>query len=330
MMKLAVALVVLGPLLQQAGTPVIPKDQPLPAKAGMVKRQFAKSFYMLNVPGGWKPDKKPGLILFMHGSGGRAEGAIGTFNMALDKGYLLISPETIQSDRMAWDPEADGENIVAMIEEVVKTFNVDRDRMLCSGFSAGGAQTLPQMAKNVDLFSAGAPCGGCCYNIGLEANPSLAFYIFAGKKDFAWGGAKLAYEEFDRKGFNVRFINPDDIGHAMEPGGWQKIFDWFHGLIPEDQLPYLQQARDLLAKQQPGKAAATLKKLVAMKTVARHAKGRAEWLLKHVNEAGEAELKKAAQIEDPKKTRETLTKLRALYEGSDLAPKIDAILKEKK
>ena len=323
--------VALALLLQQKGPTTIAKGDPLPAKAGLVKRVFAKSFYMLNVPASWKPEKKSGLILFMHGSGGRAEASIGTFNMALDKGYILFSPETIADNRMAWNPEEDGKNINAMIEEVIKVFNVDRDRMLCSGFSAGGAQTIPQMCVDVDFFTAGAPCGGCCYNAELEKNLSLAFYVYAGKKDtIAYTGAEQGYEALDKKGFNARFIAPENIGHAMEPGGWQKIFDWFDGLIPEDQVAYFHAARELLEKKQPGKAAATLKKLAALKTVTRHAKGRCDRLCGQIEAAGEEELAKAKQVEDPKKAAEALTKLKAAYEGAEVAGKIDAALKELK
>ncbi len=316
---------------QQKGTTTIAKGDPLPAKPGLVRRNFAKSFYMLNVPGGWKPEKRPGLILFMHGSGGRAEGAIGTFTMALDKGYILFSPETIAENRMAWDPDEDGKNIIAMIEEVIRVFNVDRDRLLCSGFSAGGAQTIPQMCVNVDFFTAGSPCGGCCYSAELEKNPALSFYVYCGKKDaIAYTGAEQAYDSLDKKGFNVRFIAPENIGHAMEPGGWQKIFDWFDGLIPEEQLPYFHGARDFMEKKQPGKAVATLKKLAAMKTVTRHAKGRCDRLCAQIEAAGADELAKAKEIEDPKKAVEALTKLKASYDGAEIGAKIEAALKELK
>ena len=316
-------------LLPQAkGTPAVKRDEALTAKTGLFKREFKKSFYMLNVPGGYKPEKKHGLILFMHGSGGRAEGAIGTFGMALSKDYILISPETIASDRLAWDPDADGENIVDMIQEVMKIYSIDPDRILASGFSAGGAQTIPQICKRTDLFTAGSPCGGCCYNEGLLANPSLAFYIFAGKQDFAWGGAKLAYEELDKKGFNVRFVDPDNLGHAMEPGGWQKIFDWFDGLIPEAQRPYLAQARELVAKKSYGRAGKLLKQLAQARDATRHSKDRAAVINKEITAAGETEIALAKASGDAKKAADILTKAKLAFDGSEIGEKIDAALKE--
>jgi poly(3-hydroxybutyrate) depolymerase len=308
------------------GPPVIKKDDALPAKPGLLKRMFTKSFYMLHVPGGYKPDKRYGLILFLHGSGGRAEGAVGTFGMALDKGYLLMSPETIAQDRMAWDPEADGDNIVEMTEEILRVYSIDRDRILVGGFSAGGAQTLPQIARRPDLYTAGTPCGGCCYNQGLEKNMNLAFYIFAGRKDFAWGGAKLAYEEMDKKGFEVKFVDPPEIGHAMEPGGWQKIFDWFDGLVPEDQRPYLHQARDLVAAKAYGKAATLCKKLISIKAVTRYARGRAAILLGEIEELGKKELaaaQSAHETGDTKKAAALLAKAKIAFEGADIAEKIE-------
>jgi hypothetical protein len=184
------------------------------------------------------------------------------------------------------------------------------------------------MAKKVDLFSAGAPCGGCCYNIGLEANPSLAFYIFAGKQDFAWGGAKLAYEELDKKGFNVRFVDPENIGHAMEPGGWQKIFDWFDGLIPEPQRPYLAQARELVAKKAYGRAGKLLKQLAQLKEVTRHSKDRAAVINKEITAAGETEIALAKASDDAKKAADILTKAKLAFDGSEIGEKIDAALKE--
>ncbi len=302
------------------------QNAPLAAKAGSQKRSFGKSYYLLNVPASFAK-QKCGLILCLHGSGGRPENYAGMYAAAGSKGYLVMSPAS--NDPQGYNDD-DVRQIVEMTEEVVKTFNVDRDRILASGHSAGGFTSFYLVAARPDLFTAVGSVSAGVMVRGLDGAKALPFYIVSGKKDFNNKQATQCVDQMKQAGFEVTFEDPADWDHSPPQAAWDHILAWFDGLIAPADLAALQSARAQLDRRQWGKAAAAVKKLAASKTASAHAKRRAGLVTDAVSAEGQKVLDEAAAAKeagDEKKAKDLLTKAKPLFDGSEIGLKIAEALK---
>ncbi|MEZ5979661.1 MAG: prolyl oligopeptidase family serine peptidase [Planctomycetota bacterium] len=120
--------------------------------------------YLLDVPTGEAPRRGRPLVLFLHGIGERGDDLARVAVHGPPKlaptmpelwGCVLVSPQCPDD---TWWPT---ETLVALVEEVCDTCEVDRDRVYVTGLSMGGFGTWELLATHPDLFAAAAPiCGG--------------------------------------------------------------------------------------------------------------------------------------------------------------------------
>ena len=305
------------------------KVEPLVAKAGSQKRSFGKSYYLLNVPAAFAR-QKCGLVIGLHGSGGRPENYSGHYAPALSKGHIVMMPAS--NDPQGYDG-ADVKQIVEMVEEVVKTFGVDRDRILASGHSAGGFTSFYLAAARPDLFTAVGSVSAGTMVQGLDACKPIPFYIVSGKKDFNNKQATQCVEQMKKAGFEVTFEDPADWDHSPPATAWEHIFTWFDGLIAPADLAALQQSRAQIEKKQWGKAGAALRKLAASKTATAHAKRRAEAVGEGIALEGQKALddaKASDEAGETKKAADALAKAKTAFDGSEIGERIAAMLAELK
>jgi predicted esterase len=300
-----------------------PAPAPLP-KAG--KNAFGKSYYLLNIPGAYGPSKKFGLIVMLHGSGGRPENYAGVFGAAPNKDYFTCLPAS--NNPAGYNPKEDGDQIVGMIEELLRNFSIDRDRILIAGHSAGGFMTCALTAQRPDLFTAAAPVSGCLLDGTDKRLLHIPFYVISGKQDFNHAQAAQSVEKMKQAGMDVKFDDPDGWGHNPGPEAFSRVFTWFDSLCPADQLAALQGARAHLSAERFGKAAQAAKKLAGQKNGSSYAKKRVEAVLAEIEAAAQKEIDAANAADDPKKAATLWSKAKMSFEGSDQAEKIKVAYEE--
>jgi predicted esterase len=299
------------------------KPPPAPApKAG--KNVFGKSYYLLNLPSAYAPQRKFGLIVMLHGSGGRPENYAGVFGAAPNKDYFVCLPAS--NNPIGYNTKEDGDQIVGMIEEVLKNFSIDRDRIFISGHSAGGFMTCALAGQHPELFTAAAPVSGCLLDGTEKKLLHIPFYVISGKQDFNHAQAAQSVEKMKQAGMDVKFDDPDGWGHNPGPEAFSRVFAWFDGLCPPDQLATLQGARAHLAAERFGKAAQAAKKLSAQKSG--FAKKRAEAMLAEIEAAAQKAIEAANAAEDAKKGAALWAKAKTAFEGSEQAEKIKSAAEE--
>ncbi len=118
------------------------------------------------------PENAPnGAIIFAHGYRGSAAGIMKNMNMrrmADEMGLALIAPKSLRDD---WDipnapsaaestGEAEFTYFAAMLDDVQKRFGLNRDRVMMSGFSAGGMMVWELACNRPELFAGFAPVAG--------------------------------------------------------------------------------------------------------------------------------------------------------------------------
>jgi predicted peptidase len=123
--------------------------------------------YQIFVPQDYKGDKDYPIILFLHGSGSK-----GTDGTAPTKGglasairkqektfpFIVVFPQA----QKGWGAKGDdAKRALAMLDEVSKTYKVDKKRTYLTGLSMGGFGTWALAAAYPERWAAIAPiCGG--------------------------------------------------------------------------------------------------------------------------------------------------------------------------
>lgn len=119
--------------------------------------------YLCYLPPDYGKQEKWPVLLFLHGSGERGDdldrvkihGPPKLIAGGKDFPFIVISP---QSPNGRWWQPAE---LVALLDDVANQYNVDQDRVYCTGLSMGGFGTWALGFYAPDRFAALAPiCGG--------------------------------------------------------------------------------------------------------------------------------------------------------------------------
>lgn len=133
---------------------------PIKAQQGTITVNGTKRSYIAYVPK--KLGENRPLLISCHGMNQDAnyqKGMLKIETVADTAKFVTVFPEGIDK---SWDISGDRDiNFVkAIIEEMVKKYNIDRNQVFLSGFSMGGMFTYHAMNKIPDLIAAFAPISG--------------------------------------------------------------------------------------------------------------------------------------------------------------------------
>lgn len=173
--------------------------------------------YLLFLPQGYEQSKKKWpLMLFLHGSGEsghdlakvKAHGPPKIVETKPDFPFILVSP---QSPGRGWNPET----LNGLLDEIIRTYRVDADRVYLTGLSMGGFGSWELAAAHPEKFAAVAPiCGG-----GNPQDASklakLPIWVFHGAKDpvVPIQRSKDMVEALKAAGSNVKFTIYPEAQH---------------------------------------------------------------------------------------------------------------------
>jgi pimeloyl-ACP methyl ester carboxylesterase len=141
--------------------------------------------YFLRIPMTYRGDRPLPLLVYLSGGAGFALDAVNTANDAVaSTDYLVLYP---QAGEYWWKPEV-AQRLNLALRDVLKEFNVDRERVYIAGFSNGGTGALymaelwpDQFAAVVSLMGAGQ----CLEDVqkGLASLANLPVLFVHGEKD---------------------------------------------------------------------------------------------------------------------------------------------------
>ncbi|HEX3133176.1 MAG TPA: Ig-like domain-containing protein, partial [Planctomycetota bacterium] len=184
--------------------------------------------YRLLVPAGYNASTKYPLIIFLHGQGERgtdntaqmnnnANGALALVSTANQAAYpcFMICPQGHID--YGWNATNEAQ-IVAVIDQLLATYNIDRDRVYITGLSMGGAGTWDIIQRYPYRFAAAVPQSG--WGAGnyarLAALPIWAFHA-ANDGTVGVGGTDNAVSGVRSAGGRVVYTRYDTGGHGIWP-----------------------------------------------------------------------------------------------------------------
>jgi predicted peptidase len=163
-----------------------------PAGAKQQPKHFEKEVtvlvkldYLLYLPPGYdKEEKIWPLVLFLHGAGESGQdlnkvkihGPPKLVEAGKEFPFILVSP---QAPRMGWDVQA----LSAMLDDVVASHKVDKDRIYVTGLSMGGFGTWSLAAAYPDKFAALVPICGGGNPTDAKKLKDIPIWVFHGAKD---------------------------------------------------------------------------------------------------------------------------------------------------
>ena len=211
-------------------------------KTGFVDRTFKnadghESKYVVFVPHDYDGSKPVPVILFLHGAGETKGGkkmpvevGIGPAIKKREKTFpfLTIIP---QAETRGWQAEsANGKRAIAMLDEVMKDYKTDPDRVYLTGLSMGGYGTWSLAFHHADRWAAIAPiCGGGDPR-GAEKIKSIPCWCFHGDKDTAVkvDQSRRMIEALKKAGAEPKYSESPGVGHNSwdRAYGTDELYAW--------------------------------------------------------------------------------------------------------
>jgi predicted peptidase len=180
--------------------------------------------YALTIPRGYNPRQPRPLVLALHPGGQRFPGYGGAFaQQVVLPGLSALEAIVIAPDcpTRAWtDPNAE-RAVLALVRSVLNDYNIDRNRVLVTGFSLGGRGTWFMSARHDDLFTAAITIAGSPGEEPLDRLGRIPTYVIHSRDDEVspFEPTERAVAELKKLGRPVEFEPLEGIGH-FNMGGY--------------------------------------------------------------------------------------------------------------
>jgi predicted peptidase len=218
-------------------------------KTGLLTRAVSvneKSYsYQVYVPSKARQTQKLPVIIFLHGIGQRGEGGFipsGGAMGAMVRNYLERVPAIILLPQCAkgvyWSDPSMERLVMASLDQTVKEFGADNERLYLTGVSMGGYGAWHVASQHPDTFAAiVAICGGSPLRTG-ERFASIArrigktpVWVFHGSDDrvVPVSESRQMVAALKAQNGNVRYSEYAGVGHNV----------WLNVLKEKELLPWL-------------------------------------------------------------------------------------------
>jgi predicted peptidase len=142
--------------------------------------------YAISIPRNYNPQTPAPLVLVLH-SGGERMRYYGSAFMRLlvapalgDLRAVMVAPDCPTS---SWTDAPAEEAVMALLQDVIGQYNIDRRRVLVTGFSLGGRGTWFMASRHADLFTAAIPMAASPGDLSIDSLATMPTYIIHSKND---------------------------------------------------------------------------------------------------------------------------------------------------
>jgi predicted peptidase len=214
-MKLIVALLV-------ASTTVLaqPSASPRIRTAVIDVPMYGQMGYTISVPPRASTDEPRPFVLALHPGGGSRGGPFlyQVVEPALrDWGAIIVAPD---SPNRRWSEESAEQSVLFLMDEMFEQYTIDRDRVLVTGFSMGGAGTWFMATHHTERFSGAIPIASRPRDFPLDQMGSMPVHVIHSRDDerVPIGPAREAADVLRQQGNPIEFTELTRIGHYAMGG----------------------------------------------------------------------------------------------------------------
>lgn len=175
--------------------------------------------YAISLPDGYDPDGEPRpLVLALH-PGGITGAYYGSRNLQTifepalrGLGAVMVAPDV---PTRRWNSEVADRGVMALLTQVVDDYNIDRSRILVTGFSLGGAGTWFFAGQHADFFTGAIPIAGRAGDLDPGAFGDMPIHIIHSRVDevVPFDPAEAAFNQLEAAGHPVAFTPLEGVGH---------------------------------------------------------------------------------------------------------------------
>ena len=195
-----------------ATLPVLPPgvhSQTLPRDGGQTIR------YAISIPPGYSPAARVPLVLALHFGGspvgaGRAMLELLIRPALAELGAIIVAPDSLDG---AWSSPQNERAVTTLLDAALRTYRVDPQRVVVTGFSMGGAGTWYWANWFPERFSAAIPVAG--RPTGSASAWRVPVFAVHSRNDevVPIGPAEKQIEELKQRGRNAEIVILTGITH---------------------------------------------------------------------------------------------------------------------
>jgi predicted esterase len=214
---------------------------PFEARRGEFKKAYRSKVdntlqpYQMFVPAAYDKSKRFPLVVALHGMGGDENSYLqgygqGAFKVEAEKhGYIVACPKGRKPASMyIGDAEKD---VIDVIAEVRRDYNIDPDRVYLTGHSMGGYGTWSVAMNHPDVFAALAPVSGGANNpAGMSKIAHIPQLVVHGDNDSTVSveRSRVMVAMGKKLGAEIKYLEIPGGDHAsVVTPTFKDVFDWF-------------------------------------------------------------------------------------------------------
>lgn len=195
--------------------------------------------YRLYLPSAYDGTRALPLLVALHGTGGDQNKYFdhetygnGIYKKEAEKrGLAVLCPLGTDNNGLPTEWRGEAEiNVLAAIDDALKRFRLDPERIVCTGQSMGGTGTSYLCCRYPDLFAGGAPLASTYGHVDLVANlRDVPMLYVQGGDDwpiYAATGPIPLTAELKRLGYNTELWMIPGVGHNTFPQSTARVLDW--------------------------------------------------------------------------------------------------------
>jgi phospholipase/carboxylesterase len=189
------------------------------------------------VPEDYDPARPCPLVMALHGGSGHGRLFLWSWvREARSRGVIVVAPTALGDTWSLMQPEVDATHLVRVLEQVARTWQVDRTRLLLTGMSDGGTFTLLSGLDEASPFTHLAPVAASFHPMllagaSLRRMVGLPVYLVHGALDwmFPVSMARSSHAALDAAGAKVVYREIADLSHAYPREENAPMLGWFLG-----------------------------------------------------------------------------------------------------
>ena len=183
--------------------------------------------YTIAVPGDLREGDPRPLVLALHPGGGSRGGPFlaQVVEPALrDWGAIIVAPD---SPNRRWSVPSAEESVLFLLDDVLERYEIDREQILVTGFSMGGAGTWFMATHHPERFSGAIPIASAPRDNPLDRIGPMPVHVIHSRDDerVPIEPARAAADALVERGHPTEFTELSGVGHYSMGGYVEALRD---------------------------------------------------------------------------------------------------------